>query len=54
MQLKSGNMYSKMVVASKEKQVENMRKNLECHKAARKFLEDYKKDMKIATDDDLP
>ena len=54
MQLKSGNMYSKLVASKREKQVEYLKKNLECHRAARKFLEEYKKEKQIASDQDLP
>ena len=54
MQLKSGNMYSKLVASKREKQVEYLKKNLECHTSARKAIEEYKKDNNIASDSDLP
>lgn len=54
MQLKSGNMYSKLVASKKEKQVEYLRKNLECHRGARKFVEDYKQEKGMKSDDELP
>ena len=54
MHLKSGNMYSKLVAAKKEKQVEYLKKNLECHRSARRVIEEYKKENKIASDGELP
>lgn len=53
-QLKSGNMYSKLVAGTREKQVEYLKKNLECHRNARRFIEEYKKENKIASDAELP
>lgn len=53
MQLKSASMYSKLVASKKEKQVEYLKKTLECHKKARKFVEDYKKEKGISDDKDL-
>lgn len=46
-------MYSKLIAGNKEKQVEHMKKNLECHKKARKFVEEYKKEKDIKSDKDL-
>jgi hypothetical protein len=54
MQLKSGNMYSKLVASKREKQVDYLKKNLECHQNARKCIEEYKKEQKLVSDMDLP
>lgn len=54
MQLKSGNMYSKLVASKREKQVCYLKKNLECHQNARKAVEEHKKENNIASDGDLP
>ena len=51
MQLKSANMYSKMVASKKEKQVEYIKLNLECHKKARAFVNEYKQEKKLQDKD---
>ena len=53
MELKAANMYSKIVENDKSKQIENVKNSLECHKAVRKFVDEYKKFKEHTSDADL-
>jgi hypothetical protein len=46
-------MYSKLVASKKEKQVEYIKLNLECHKKARAFVNEYKQEKKMQSDKEL-